>query len=128
MAEQKKHRDNVLSTVRIEYKAVVNTVNSLSQLNITVQMYLNTGQCECCYPAWDSLAPNYTILISQLNATSMPDLWSNMVRLFLNCNSSCDIWLNPTLLATLCRDGWTQCHAYCRERYSGCVDLSSSLS
>lgn len=49
----------------------------------TVQIYLtngNTGQCECCYPDWANTTPNATFLIPYLNATAMPDRWSNNVR------------------------------------------------
>ena len=42
------------------------------------------GQCECCYPAWDSSTPDYTFLVPYLNATSMPDLWSYNVSLVAN--------------------------------------------
>ena len=48
---------------------------------VMVQMYLtngNTGQCQCCYPAWASSSPNYTFLVPYLNATAMPDLWSHV--------------------------------------------------
>jgi len=62
--------------------------HSLSKLYATLQMYLNngnTGQCECCYPTWASSTPNYTFLIPYLNATSMPNWWSDNVSLAPHC-------------------------------------------
>ena len=53
----------------------------------TVQLWLDnggTGQCECCYPPWNSANPDYTFLIPYLNETGMPGNWSNMVWLLLN--------------------------------------------
>ena len=79
----------------------MDTSSSSSKLYVIVQMYLsngNTGQCECCYPAWDSSTPNYTFLVPYLNALSMPDLWSRNVRLFLNrvqqLSKAAVAWLN----------------------------------
>lgn len=69
-------------SVRTQHRAC------LSFVCVIVQMYLsngNTGQCQCCYPAWDSSTPDYTFLVPYLNALSMPDLWSRNVSLFLNC-------------------------------------------
>lgn len=64
--------------------------NFTSKLLLTVQMYLlngNTSHCECCYPDWAKLTPNYTFLIPSLEATSMPDLWSRQARPVLNGTS-----------------------------------------
>ena len=69
-----------------------------------VQMYLsngNTGQCECCYPDWANTSPDRTILLPFLNASSMPDLWSDNVRLPLYCIEQPDSFSECFLISEL---------------------------
>ncbi len=107
----------------------VDEAHSLSKLYATLQMYLNnsnTGECECCYPTWASSTPNYTFLIPYLNATSMPNWWSDNVSLvthrFLQSDRAASSLASPLLsiaqyhfncMSLLC--GPESCLA-CRER------------
>lgn len=85
-----------------------------SELYVNVQLWLNnggTGQCECCYPPWNSANPDYTFLIPYLNETGMPGNWSYMVRLLLNCIQHSG--QSEVLNTELCKCTSVYCHMDC---------------
>ncbi|KAL0056133.1 hypothetical protein WJX82_008016 [Trebouxia sp. C0006] len=113
------------------------------------QMYLNngnTGQCECCYPTWASSTPNYTFLIPYLNATSMPNLWSDNgtyqywgAKLFsylhatvaqdyafqMQVDSAARLWVNSTLIINAtCAQNATQSTINSSYLWSGSINLT----